>query len=217
MGCSSSKDEASSPHKESPISPSPQTTSNEPKTSEAQETNEEVTLQSINPEIPDDIDPDEKKRLTRLYSLRNELMDTEKNYVRNMTTAMKVIMLPILKESIIDSDVASDQFSDFIAIARYNNIMLGEFESKPLEMIATLKKYAAGLKIYKSYLQHFERRMNTRAQLVNNSDLQNFYKRVSSQHHSSLESFLIEPVQRIPRYLMLLSEVIRFNIIMRLA
>jgi hypothetical protein len=71
----------------------------------------------------------EHKRTVRISRLRAELLSSEQTYVSNMTTAMEVIMLPIIEDSIIDADTAADQFNDFIAIAKFNKIMLEEFEA----------------------------------------------------------------------------------------
>lgn len=150
----------------------------------------------------------EHKRLVRISKLRAELLSTEQSYVRNMTTAMEVIMVPIIQDVIIDADISADQFNDFIAIAKFNKLILEEFEARPNEMIATLRKFTPGLKLYTSYLTHYERRMHIRAKLVNNNALHTFYAKAREHHQSSLESYLVEPVQRIPRYKMLLTEVI---------
>jgi hypothetical protein len=156
--------------------------------------------------IPIEENP-ETKRITRINNIRAELLSTEQSYVTNMTTAMDAIMLPLINGKIIDAEIAADQFNDFIAIAKFNRIMLDEFEARPSELLATMRKYMSGLKMYASYLQHFERRMHVRAKLVNNNSLHTFLEKARQNHHSNLESFLVEPVQRIPRYKMLLAEV----------
>ena len=152
----------------------------------------------------------EHKRKTLIQNLRAELLSTEQRYVANLTAAMNVIMLPLVqRSSLLDTDTANDQFTDFIAIAKFNRIMLDEFEENPDALIATLRKYTPGLKLYTSYLQHYERRMRVRAKLVANRALHAFYEQVREESGlgGSLESYLVEPVQRIPRYKLLLTEV----------
>jgi len=162
-----------------------------------------TSVESIQVDVVDQ----ETKRRNRIDNIRAELLSTEQSYVKNLTTAMEVIMLPIIDKKIMDPETAADQFNDFIAIAKFNKIMLDEFEALPLELVATMRKYVAGLKMYASYLQHFERRMHVRAKLVNNNALHTFFEQAREQHHGNLESFLVEPVQRIPRYKMLLTEL----------
>ena len=155
-------------------------------------------------------DQKEHHRRSKVKRIRDELVQSEQSYVNNMTTAMEQLMFPIMRRNIIPVETSSDQFNDFMAIQVFNKALLDEFRARPTQVIAVLREFIPGMSVYTSYLQHFERRMHIRAKIVHdNNALHTLYHEASENcpHFLGMESYLIEPVQRIPRYRLLLSEV----------
>ena len=150
----------------------------------------------------------ESKRFSSAKILILELIQTERSYVLKLNTAVKVIIQLAMEASIFDEETAGEQFSDFIAITTLHSNMLETMEENEKEVINILKQHVPAMKIYKSYLQHFEERREVRIKLMKIKKIRDFLNHVSQHLDHTLESYLIEPVQRIPRYKLLLEQVI---------
>lgn len=180
----------------------------------------EVVIQSQNNENNNiDIIEREKieKQLKKRQLIINEILTTERSYINNMILTNEIFIEPLQKLTILDSTTISDQFRDYTLIKGLHEQILKEIENSNDETIDFLKifiRYIPVMKMYRNYLQYYERRFNIRTNLMETNQL---YKQfiIKCREDSRckghyLESFLVEPVQRIPRYKLLFEQVI-FN------
>ena len=156
------------------------------------------------------------KKKSHLEMLKDEFLATEKTYLTNMELAIELFVDPLKKSSLISAADMSNQFSDFRVIASIHRHLYGDLvdssDNDYRKIGQILLKYIPSLKLYKSYLQHYEQRLHQRKALLakKSSPLNSFLANAQSDERcrgNTLDSFLIEPVQRIPRYQLLLKEV----------
>ena len=158
-----------------------------------------------------------EKKNKKLQCIQSEFLLTEKRYVSRMETALQVFYLPLQAGTIIDKSVARDQFRDIEVIYGIHKQLLHDLEALPSndKICEIFLNYIPFLKAYKSYLEKYEDRMKIRADLeIKNNKfrlfLQDAVLNIVCKGHS-LESFLVEPAQRIPRYKLLFEQVLHFN------
>jgi hypothetical protein len=169
-------------------------------------------------DIIEDIDTFQKRE-RKIQHIKDEILSTERTYVNNMKLAHEVYILPLLSQSIIDPIIHADQFKDFLIIMSMHTVLLNDLENHILSkksIGSIFNEFIPSMKMYKGYLENYQRRMTARAELVvQNGTFSLFLDKVRSCDRckvNSIESYLVEPVQRIPRYELLLENV-RCNII----
>eukprot|EP01083_Nonionella_stella_P189455 700654_1 len=71
--------------------------------------------------------------------------------------------------------------------------------------------YSPFMKMYTSYLTNYERALEIISANENNRKFQALIKKIRSEHNTTLPSLLINPIQRVPRYVLLLNEIIKYS------
>jgi len=72
-------------------------------------------------------------------------------------------------------------------------------------------KYADYLKIYTEYINHYGEVIQTLSDLRKNKKFTNFLRSARKTTNMEITGFLIQPVQRIPRYVLLLKELKKYT------
>ena len=148
-----------------------------------------------------------------------ELILTEKTYVEKLKTLIEVFIVPIRDANIITVADIQSQFLNIeniygLHIQLYNDLTQEE-NLADLKIGSIFGLYAHFLKMYTQYLTNFEIAMTRRAELMtsNKSFSQLLDKSIVDPRckGSGIESFLVEPVQRIPRYRMLMEQILKFT------
>ncbi|RLW01784.1 hypothetical protein DV515_00007797 [Chloebia gouldiae] len=162
---------------------------------------------------------DEQKR----HKIANELLQTEKAYVSRLDLLDGVFYSRLLEEANRGSfppEVINKIFSNISSInAFHSKFLLPELEKRMQEWTTTprigdiLQKLAPFLKMYGEYVKNFDNAMELVKTWTERSPqfkfiIQNIQKEkvcgnLTLQHH------MLEPVQRIPRYEMLLKDYLR--------
>eukprot|EP00455_Lapot_gusevi_P042289 TRINITY_DN4993_c0_g1_i3.p1 TRINITY_DN4993_c0_g1~~TRINITY_DN4993_c0_g1_i3.p1 ORF type:complete len:458 (+),score=111.70 TRINITY_DN4993_c0_g1_i3:96-1469(+) len=145
----------------------------------------------------------------------DEIITSEENYVRSLRNLVELYIQPLEEQAQqedgwISMEEVAGIFSNVQILANFHFHFLADLKTKPiLEVFLKLSDF---LKMYTQYVNSYDSCLQTLSSLKNNSDLQQFLQR-QRQHPQALNlditSFLIAPVQRIPRYALLLREVIR--------
>ncbi|XP_059505854.1 faciogenital dysplasia isoform X3 [Stegostoma tigrinum] len=156
----------------------------------------------------------------KLYNIANELLVTEEAYVKRLHLLDQVFCTK-LSEAGIPQDVITGIFSNISSIYRFHGQFLlpglktritEEWDKNP-RIGDILQKLAPFLKMYGEYVKNFDRAM----------DLVNSWTQRSSQFKSiiqdiqkqdvcgnlTLQHHMLEPVQRIPRYELLLKDYLK--------
>ncbi|XP_077368187.1 faciogenital dysplasia [Festucalex cinctus] len=156
----------------------------------------------------------------RLLNIAKELLHTEEAYVKRLNLLDQVFCTK-LTEAGIPQDVITGIFSNISSIYCFHDKFLlpelktritGEWNSNP-RIGDILQKLAPFMKMYGEYVKNFDRAMdlvNTWTQrssqfksVVQNIQKQDVCGNLTLQHH------MLEPVQRIPRYELLLKDYLK--------
>ncbi|KAM9344215.1 faciogenital dysplasia isoform 2-T2 [Pholidichthys leucotaenia] len=156
----------------------------------------------------------------KLLNIAKELLSTEEAYVKRLNLLDQVFCTK-LTEAGIPQDVITGIFSNISSIYLFHDKFLlpelktritGEWASNP-RIGDILQKLAPFMKMYGEYVKNFDRAMdlvNTWTQrssqfksVVQNIQKQDVCGNLTLQHH------MLEPVQRIPRYELLLKDYLK--------
>eukprot|EP01133_Synstelium_polycarpum_P011983 gene11983-13990_t len=165
----------------------------------------------------------ERRRLWRAYPLfrRNEIikeiMNTERKYVRCLDTLIECYLKE--SEKIITSQQVRSIFSQVEVIRNVNSNILGQMENRfkkgsEQQLGEIFKKMTEFLKVYTNYVNNYNTSFQTITECMENDK---FVKLI--EHNRTLEkcmgldlsAFLIMPIQRLPRYVMLLQDLFKFT------
>jgi len=151
-----------------------------------------------------------------------EIMSTEEKYVKQLTVLVQVYMKALegLGEAVLPAAKIRSIFSEIKVIVSYNQVIynmlkarVGEWYAKGQTLGDIFVKFTDFLKVYTAYVNNYNESMSTmQDQMINNpafvETLQTCREdpRVASMEMSS---FLIMPIQRIPRYVLLLSDLFK--------
>ncbi|XP_052387314.1 FYVE, RhoGEF and PH domain-containing protein 4 isoform X1 [Carassius gibelio] len=169
--------------------------------------------------IPEQKETNEQK----LYKIVNELLQTEKAYVARLNLLDKVFYAKLIEEARKDTfpvDVVKNIFSNISSIHTFHSqFLLPDLEKRMGEWTETprigdiLQKLTPFLKMYAEYVKNFDHAMDLLKQWTDRSppfkaiileiQRQEVCGSLSLQHH------MLEPVQRVPRYEMLLKDYLK--------
>uniref|UniRef100_A0A8C3DJ62 FYVE, RhoGEF and PH domain containing 3 n=1 Tax=Corvus moneduloides TaxID=1196302 RepID=A0A8C3DJ62_CORMO len=156
----------------------------------------------------------------QLFNIANELLQTEEAYVKRLHLLDQVFCTK-LSEAGISSEVITGIFSNISSIYCFHGqFLLPELKTRITQEWSVnprlgdiLQKLAPFLKMYGEYVKNFDRAMdivNTCMQrsspfkdVVQNIQKQEVCGNLTLQHH------MLEPVQRIPRYELLLKDYLK--------
>lgn len=148
--------------------------------------------------------------------IMEELVSTERTYVKMLENLDKFYFEPMCVSGILTLDQIKTIFGSFQVILGYNKILLGDFEKwsngngKMDEIFSGFTIKAHFLKCYIDYTNNFDRSTELIIKFrAENSKFVNFLAKQHQECGQPLESLLIMPIQRIPRYILLLKELIK--------
>lgn len=162
-------------------------------------------------------EPEEKK-------IVQELLETEKAYVARLHLLDQVFFQELLREArgskAFPEDVVRLIFSNISSIYQFHaQFFLPELQRRLDSWTATprigdvIQKLAPFLKMYSEYVKNFERAVELLATWTEKSTpFQEVITRIQSSEASgslTLQHHMLEPVQRIPRYELLLKEYVQ--------
>eukprot|EP01137_Pigoraptor_chileana_P024156 Opistho-2@91626 len=151
-----------------------------------------------------------------------ELLETERNYVNNLSVVMQFFLYPLnnmiaRNERILNEKQVSMIFSNIEAIYKVNRKLLSSLEERiarwsPSQTIGdvfllhaeSLRKYGPFITAKDNSLERLREYEKT------NPNFRNFLQLAHQRkecHKQELSDLLIQPVQRIPRYILLLKEL----------
>uniref|UniRef100_A0A8C6SHE9 FYVE, RhoGEF and PH domain containing 4a n=1 Tax=Neogobius melanostomus TaxID=47308 RepID=A0A8C6SHE9_9GOBI len=159
----------------------------------------------------------------KLFKIASELLQTEKAYVARLNLLDQVFCAKLLEEAnkgTFPVDVVKNIFSNITSIhAFHSQFLLPDLEKRMGEWASTprigdiLQKLTPFLKMYAEYVKNFEKAMDVLKQW---SDRSPHFKAIIMEIQSqdacgnlTLQHHMLEPVQRIPRYEMLLKDYLK--------
>ncbi|KAK9958793.1 hypothetical protein ABG768_010894 [Culter alburnus] len=169
--------------------------------------------------IPEQKETNEQK----LYKIANELLQTEKAYVARLNLLDKVFYAKLIEEARKDTfpvDVVMKIFSNISSInAFHSQFLLPDLEKRMGEWTSTprigdiLQKLTPFLKMYAEYVKNFDHALDLLKQWTDRSPtFKAIILEIQSQEvcgSLTLQNHMLEPVQRVPRYEMLLKDYLK--------
>eukprot|EP00079_Xenopus_tropicalis_P016007 XP_004914237.1 PREDICTED: FYVE, RhoGEF and PH domain-containing protein 3 isoform X1 [Xenopus tropicalis] len=173
-------------------------------------------------EVPkaESVDPTKCSEQQRLYNIARELLQTEEAYVKRLDLLDQVFCTRLLSAG-VPQEVINGIFSNISSIYRFHyQFLLPELKARIMQEWDTnprigdiLQKLAPFLKMYGEYVKNFDKAMDmvnswtqrssTFKEVVHTIQKDPVCGNLTLQHH------MLEPVQRIPRYELLLKDYLK--------
>jgi hypothetical protein len=180
-------------------------------------------------QLPNNLDPvklEQAKRQYRRTLIAQEILDTEASYVKNLAILVKKYQNPLLSALKSAAPILNEQeirqiFSNVSILHSYNVMLLeglnnrmSAWSSKQL-MGDVFLAMTAFFKSYSTYINNYEsaHQITTQA-MAKNIRFKRFAEQVRDNpicNDQDIDSLLIMPVQRMPRYAMLIRELIKYT------
>ncbi|XP_072815213.1 FYVE, RhoGEF and PH domain-containing protein 3 isoform X2 [Vicugna pacos] len=167
-----------------------------------------------------DVDPAKHSEPQKLLHIAQELLHTEETYVKRLHLLDQVFCTQ-LTEAGIPSEVITGIFSNISSIYRFHGQFLlpelqtritNEWDTNP-RLGDILQKLAPFLKMYGEYVKNFDRAMELVSTWTQRSPLfKDIVQGIQKQEmcgNLTLQHHMLEPVQRVPRYELLLKDYLK--------
>eukprot|EP00475_Leptophrys_vorax_P039926 TRINITY_DN7314_c0_g1_i2.p1 TRINITY_DN7314_c0_g1~~TRINITY_DN7314_c0_g1_i2.p1 ORF type:complete len:548 (-),score=137.87 TRINITY_DN7314_c0_g1_i2:28-1638(-) len=142
-----------------------------------------------------------------------EILQTEQDYIRNLDILVEKFSVPLKTDPNhgVSQQQASGIFSNVEIILMFHKAFVGELKMKKGNVGGIFFKYADFLKMYSEYLKNYDNALVILQGLKNNKKFQSFLqeRRKDPVCKLPLTSYLIMPIQRVPRYELLLRELVK--------
>ncbi|XP_041853882.1 FYVE, RhoGEF and PH domain-containing protein 4a isoform X2 [Melanotaenia boesemani] len=159
----------------------------------------------------------------KLFKIASELLQTEKAYVARLNLLDQVFCAKLMEEAnkgTFPVDVVKNIFSNISSINTFHSqFLLPDLEKRMGEWASTprigdiLQKLTPFLKMYAEYVKNFDKAMDLLKQWTDRSpQFKAIIKDIQSQEVCgclTLQHHMLEPVQRVPRYEMLLKDYLK--------
>ncbi|XP_064564269.1 rho guanine nucleotide exchange factor TIAM2 isoform X3 [Zonotrichia leucophrys gambelii] len=165
----------------------------------------------------------------RLRKVIQELMDTEKSYVKDLSCLFELYLEPLQKETFLTQDEMESLFGSLPEMLEFQKVFLETLEDgissssdfNTLETPSQFRKllfslggsflyYADHFKLYSGFCANHIKVQKVLERAKTDSAFKTFLdaRNPTKQHSSTLESYLIKPVQRVLKYPLLLKELV---------
>ncbi|XP_016331364.1 T-lymphoma invasion and metastasis-inducing protein 2 isoform X3 [Sinocyclocheilus anshuiensis] len=165
----------------------------------------------------------------RLRKVIQELVDTEKSYVKDLNCLFEIYLKPLQKETFLTQDEMESLFGSLPEMLEFQKVFLQTLEEKislfpnfnTLETPLQFKKllfslggsflyYAEHFKLYSGFCANHIKVQKVLERAKTDRSFKEFLdaRNPTKQHSTTLESYLIKPVQRVLKYPLLLRELV---------
>eukprot|EP01083_Nonionella_stella_P183927 665915_1 len=160
-----------------------------------------------------------KLRAKRRIAAVNELISTEITYIDGLNTLLHCYSIPLSKApKVLKSERHSIIFPPIIqSIIKLNTNLLKSMQSNQQLIGKSMISFIPFLKIYENYMKNHDKATKLLSKIRSSSStsdtlcVQFLDNTANKTSNLTLESFLILPIQRITRYELVLSEIIKLT------
>ncbi|KAJ6248331.1 ankyrin repeat [Anaeramoeba flamelloides] len=147
-----------------------------------------------------------------------ELYETEKNFVNLLEKLKEKIMKPIIEEQLLEKSIRRTIFCNIEEIMAVNKIFLNNLGKRLKNWNSRLGvgdimiQWVPRLKVYIQYSNNYDKSMQALKRSKRNQAFSSFLKNLSndkSLNRQTVDSILINPIQRISRYPLLLEAILQ--------
>lgn len=145
-----------------------------------------------------------------------EIIATETTYLQRLKFAIEYVIKPLKEIKILSEEDVVKQFNFLESIYNlHNEHRIDGSDSQNLKFVELFDAIGHNIQCYSDYLVNYEPAMQRRAHLlIYNRKFADFIEKVEKEPHlqgQKIESLLILPVQRIPRYRLLLEQLLKYT------
>ena len=160
-----------------------------------------------------DDDETEVDKLNKLIEkVEDEIITSEQVYLHALNVLLNEFLLELFRKKIIDEDRYSIKIlSNLPMIINFHEQLSNSLQSNRNLICQTFKDQCFFFKMYSHYINNYDRLLELlhSNEFKRNKRLQNFLKSKVNEN-KPIESFLILPIQRVPRYKLLLTELKKY-------
>uniref|UniRef100_A0A8D0CEF7 TIAM Rac1 associated GEF 1 n=1 Tax=Scleropages formosus TaxID=113540 RepID=A0A8D0CEF7_SCLFO len=182
----------------------------------------------VAPPLPPTATPRQLSDADKLRKVIGELVETERTYVKDLNCLMERYLTPLQKESFLTQDELDVLFGNLPEMVEFQLEFLKTLEDgtrlvpdlETLETVVQFKKvlfslggsflyYADRFKIYSAFCASHTKVPKVLVKAKTDPEFKAFLdaRNPKQQHSSTLESYLIKPIQRVLKYPLLLREL----------
>ncbi|XP_063244519.1 rho guanine nucleotide exchange factor 39-like [Bacillus rossius redtenbacheri] len=155
--------------------------------------------------------PLEEKRKQLRNRVVQELLTSEASYLHHLELIMQFFMIPLTEKPYISHAVYTALFGNMETLYKVNGELLNELKKNPDNVASAFLKLAPFFKLYSVYAFDYRQAITVLQDVQNsNPELSAFFANQESRPEvgTKLTALLITPIQRIPRYCLLLKEIL---------
>lgn len=159
-----------------------------------------------------EINDDTKKLQSLRHQAVEEILMSEKSYIKQLSTLMTYFVNPL--KAIIDQQTHILLFGQIEMIFNLNTELLNELETNLDNVAGAFLKLAPFFKLYSVYAFDYKQSLITLQNLsTKNDNFKRFLYKTETRPEvqTKLNSLLITPIQRVPRYRLLLQQVLLYT------
>ncbi|XP_076681020.1 rac guanine nucleotide exchange factor JJ isoform X2 [Andrena cerasifolii] len=154
---------------------------------------------------------EEKQKNLRSRAVQ-EILTTEVTYLRQLEILMEFFIQPMFKKKLLDHILLSTLSENIKTLYNVSGELVKELKQDPQNISGAFHKLAPFFKLYSVYAYDYEQVLSLlQTKQENDFVLKSFISRQESRPEvgRKLPSLLITPIQRVPRYKLLLQEVLQ--------
>ena len=185
-----------------------------------------VPIKTLNQQLTVSSEAAEKFFLKRIKII-DEILDTERTYCRHLEACITIYMVPLAAQQekpLLSPKAIRDIFGEVEVIANLHRNFREDLESTLVRSRAGLRSNSVAeiyvgpaflrlldcLKLYKPYISNYDRSSNALSDALESPKFHSWAEKQHSTNETlSLANILITPIQRIPRYSLLLQELLK--------
>ncbi|XP_037044083.1 FYVE, RhoGEF and PH domain-containing protein 6-like [Bradysia coprophila] len=171
-------------------------------------------LDSMSPKVSPGKSNDVNKRKNFRLQAVQEILTSERSYINQLQILMKYFVNPLKEQDVLSNDEFTILFGQIEMIYNLNTELLKSLESDLSKVGKAFLRLAPFFKLYSVYAFDYNRSQIVLQELTEkNQRFRKFLEQTESRPEvqTKLMSLLISPIQRVPRYRLLLQQVILYS------
>ncbi|KAK9300075.1 hypothetical protein QLX08_007117 [Tetragonisca angustula] len=154
---------------------------------------------------------EEKKRNLRFQAIQ-EILTTEVTYLRQLEILMEYFIQPIIERKLLNHSLLSSLSENIKTLYNVSGELIKELKQDSENIAGAFHKLAPFFKLYSVYAYDYEQILSLlQTKQENDCEFKDFVSKQETRPEvgRKLPSLLITPIQRVPRYKLLLREVLQ--------
>lgn len=166
-------------------------------------------------------DPDRMARFVQRTYIAKEILSSEKSFMQSLLILKNLFMERFIKNQLLDERAITDVFSNLDDIISINSELLKLLKDRISNwnwescLGDIFESFSHFFRVYSIYYANYSNALAViSSHMSRNSKFSEFLKQMSSQpecHGLRFDAFLMTPIQRIPRYRLLLLELFKYT------